>query len=138
MKEDKIRLILMIALLLALIGGWMLWVYPDLNNSIFDTKTIALVVPLIIITVAATMIIGMKYKGAKRGLPTEDEMSRTTKLKAGAYAFYTGIYWLLALAWFGDNYFERPSQAVGTGIIGMATIFLVLFFYFNKKGVNVR
>lgn len=134
MIKDKIRLILMVILLGTFIAGWLLWLYLDWSNTGFNKELVILSVPLLIITITTIMVIAMMYKSVKRNLPMEDEMSKRVKFKAAAYAFYISIYYLLVLGYFGDAYFERPSQATGAGIIGMALIFLVLWVYYNKKG----
>jgi len=134
MKKDKSKLILIIIGLISFIIGTALWLFMDWSQTGLDTELIILPIPMIFIVITTIIVVMMNYKNIKRGLPMKDEMSRKAEFKAGAYAFYLGIYLLLALGMFGDNYFERPSQATGAGILGMAIIFFIFWIYFNKKG----
>jgi len=135
MKKDKLRLTLMITILIIFIVTLGFWFFKDWQNG-KDIGSLALLTSLFIIIVFVVLMIFIMSKGIKRGLPMEDEMSKMAKLKAGYFSYLISIYYLLALGWFGDDYFERPSQATGVGILGMAIIFLVLWVYFNKKGVK--
>ena len=135
MKKEKLLLIIMVLGSITLIAGWLLWLFMNWSATGLDMEIIALSIPLLIITIAMIMIAAVNFKNIRRGLPMKDEMSKRIEYKAGACTFFIGIYWLLFLGMFGDAYFERPSQATGAGILGMAIIFLVLWVYFNKKGV---
>ncbi len=75
-------------------------------------------------------------------MPMEDERSKLIQYKAAAMAFYTSLYWLLALSMF-QSFFAKflfntskldAEQTVGGAIAGMAVLFGIYWIYYNRKG----
>jgi hypothetical protein len=82
-----------------------------------------------------------RYKDIKQGMPFEDERSKKVMTSAAAHSFFISLYWLLIISMF-ESFFAKmfgtekldASQTVGGGIAGMAIIFLICWFYYEKKG----
>lgn len=118
-----------------LIIGIILWGVLDYLNTSSKEGIGVLLVVLILIVFGAKLIKN-KYESIKRGEPFKDERSRKIETKAAAYAFYIGIYWLLALSIMIDTFkLEIPASSVpSVGLVGMTVIFGLSYLYLNKKG----
>ena len=105
---------------------------------------ITIIIPLLIVIFMAFFII-RSFKDRKQGQPLEDELSRKVITMAAAKSFYISLYWLLAISWLDSLFAEKlfdtekldASQTIGGGIGGMAIIFFICWFYYNKKGTTL-
>ncbi|MFA6306780.1 MAG: hypothetical protein WCV70_04010 [Patescibacteria group bacterium] len=134
-KNDKKRFILITVLLGLLIVTISAWGMLGYLNTGKKSGVGVLVIPLILV-VFGFKLIKNKYQSLKYGEPLKDERSRKLETKAGAYAFYIGIYWLLGLS-MAIDYFNLsiPASSVPSiGIAGMAIIFGLSYWYLNKRG----
>jgi len=135
MPKEKIKLTLLITILVLFIGTSGLWALKSWqNNPDFSISNITLPIVLIVIIALMIPILIRNTKSVKDNVPVEDERSKKAMHKAGHYTFLFSIYLLLALGWFGDDYFTRPSQATGAAILGMAIVFITLLLFFERKG----
>jgi uncharacterized membrane protein len=135
MNKEKIKLGLLIVIFVLFIATFGLWLANYWKNNP-DFTLSGLILPVILIALI-TIIIPIILRNArsiKKGEPAEDERSKRATRKAGYYSFLFSIYLLLALGWYGDDYFTRPSQATGAAILVMAIVFMALILFFNKKG----
>lgn len=134
-KNDYRKLFLMTFLLAFLIANIVAWSVLDYLNTGKKPSIGALIIALIIV-VFGWKLIKSKYQSLKRGEPLKDERSRKLETKAGAYAFYIGIYWLLGLSMAIDFFhLSIPASSVlGVGIAGMAIIFGLAYWYLSRKG----
>lgn len=134
-KNDKKRFLLITILFALLIINIAVWgIFDYLKN---DQKSgIGVLFIALIIAVFGFKLIKAKYNSLKQGEPLKDERSRKLETKAGAYAFYIGIYWLLGLSIVIDAFdLSIPASSVpSVGIAGMAVIFGLAYWHFNKKG----
>ena len=133
MNKVKITLIAQIIVLVLVISTFALWLVTALQKD-KDFKNLLIGLPIIIIGAIMVPLLIRNFKSIRQNMPAADERSKRAVTRAAALSFYISIYLLLAIGWFGDDYFERPSQATGYGIMGMAVIFLISWFYFDRKG----
>jgi Na+/H+ antiporter NhaD/arsenite permease-like protein len=134
MKKEKLIFISAAVGLLFLVATFILWFIKAVEKNDLEGMTLAIPIVIIIITALMLPILLRNYKSIKENIPTADERSKKAATRAAALTFYISIYLLLAIGWFGDDYFERPSQATGLGILGMAVIFLATWIYFDRRG----
>jgi len=141
MKNDKFRLFLITTITIIVLASAALYDYMMTAKNEFNFgNLIPLLIPLLIIVFMAFFIL-RRYKDIKQGQPLEDERSKKVMNQAAAKSFYISLYWLLAISWFESVFAKMfgldkldASQTVGGGIAGMAIIFFVCWFYYNKKG----
>jgi len=92
---------------------------------------------IIALTIITFFIVYTKRQlsSVKNGLPVEDERSKKVMNTAFAKAYLISIWYLLILSWASDSLiqFRDVSQALGMGILGMATIFGLCWVYYNVK-----
>ena len=99
-----------------------------------------LIFPIVIILVLlATFVVTKRAKAYKAGLPFDDELEKKVKWKAGYYTFLIVIYVALAAAWYSETLADAgtpmPARYVSYIIIlASAILFLLFYFYFNRKG----
>lgn len=75
-------------------------------------------------------------KDEKKGLTTEDELSKKIKLKAGSNAFMASFYlWTMILLFTVDSNLSNEI-ILGIGIFGMGLLFIGFWFYHNNKGID--
>ena len=134
-QNDKRKfwfIVTLFALLVANIIIWGLLNYLK-TNSIKDAGVI---IVALIIAVFGIKMIKDKYRSLTWGEPLKDERSRKLEIKAAAYAFYIGIYWLLGLSMAIEYYnLGIPAGSVANvGIAGQAVIFGLSYWYLSKRG----
>lgn len=142
MKKDKIRLLLISAGTILLLGSISLYAFmAAFKKEINLGSLMPVLVPLIIIIFMAFFIV-RRYKDMKSGLPFEDERSKKVMTNAAAKSFYVSLYWLLSISWleplFAKILFNGQkldaSQTVGGAIAGMAILFFAFWIYYDRKG----
>ena len=132
MKKRSSLLILLIGVVTLSLGAW---VYYSKNDTleIADLMQYA----IIIVLVAFALILGIRrLKSERRGEPAEDELSKKILQQAASTAFYVSLYWWLVLSYLSDNWDLDSGSVIGRGILGMAIIFVLSWFFVKMKGVK--
>jgi peptidoglycan/LPS O-acetylase OafA/YrhL len=132
MKTKTAFVILLIGVVILSLGAW---VYYSKNDSleIADLMQYAIIVVL----VAFALIIGIRrLKSERRGEPAEDELSKKIMQRAASTAFYISLYWWLVLSYLSDDWQMETGSVIGRGILGMALIFVLSWFFYKMKGVE--
>ncbi len=132
MKTKTSFVILLIGVVTLSLGAW---VYYSKNDSleIADLMQYAIIVVL----VAFALIIGIRrLKSERRGEPAEDELSKKIMQKAASTAFYVSLYWWLIMSYLSENWEMETGSVIGRGILGMALIFVLSWFFYKMKGVE--
>jgi len=131
-SELRAALIVVVAGLVIL--TFLLWSVTALKKGDILQGVFVSAIAIIILAIA---IIHLKriYGSVKKGLPVEDERSKKVMTNALAKAYLISLFWLLAISWASYNIieFRDVSQAIGAGIAGMAVIFGICYWYFNRK-----
>jgi peptidoglycan/LPS O-acetylase OafA/YrhL len=92
---------------------------------------------VIIMVVAFAVFVGIKRFGsARRGEPTEDELSKKVLQKASSMSYYVSLYMWLGFIYFSDKIKLEAHSLIGAGILGMAVIFAICWLIFNFRGVK--
>ena len=92
---------------------------------------------IIVVLVAFALIIGIRrLKSERRGEPAEDELSKKIMQKAASTAFYVSLYWWLIMSYLSENWEMETGSVIGRGILGMALIFVLSWFFYKMKGVE--
>jgi peptidoglycan/LPS O-acetylase OafA/YrhL len=125
--------------LVLLIGGLVLatsimWLVSSKNiMSTFDLLNFG----IILLVIAFAVFVGYKrLTSAKRGEPTEDEMSKKVLLKTSSLSYYISLYLWVALIFVKDHVKLDSEELLGAGILGMALIFAICWLVFNFMGVK--
>ena len=73
----------------------------------------------------------------KDGFPLQDERSKKVMEKASSKAFYISLYFLLAIGFLSDDViqFRDVSQATSLAVGGMAVLFAICWFFYNRRAV---
>ena len=132
MKIKTSFVILLIGVVIISLGAW---VYYSKNDSmeIADLMQYAIIVVL----VAFALLIGIRrLKSERRGEPAEDELSKKIMQRAASTAFYVSLYWWLILSFVSENWDIETGSVIGRGILGMAIIFVLGWFYVKMKGIK--
>lgn len=83
------------------------------------------------------VFIGIKrLSSARRGEPTEDELSKKVLQKTAAWSYYISLYMWVALIYIKDRVTMDTEEVLGTGILAMAVCFAVCWLIFNFKGIK--
>ena len=134
--KDKTRVVLAGIIAALVILGSLLLIVALLAEG----ENMQLVLPIgIVVIIVLFMIPFVKRRlfDVKKGFPFEDERSKKVMTNASSKAYYVSLYWLLAIS-FSVETFEiiemDVSQAIGTGIVGMAVLFGIFFVYYDGKG----
>jgi len=79
-----------------------------------------------------------RLRSRRRGEPAEDELSKRIMTRASSLAYYVSIYLWLFIMYIGDKVTLPAHNIVGTGIAGMAVVFLLCWLgvkFFGMKDV---
>jgi peptidoglycan/LPS O-acetylase OafA/YrhL len=77
-----------------------------------------------------------RLKSERLNEPTEDEMSKKMLQKASSIAFYVSSYLWLILMYIADKKIIESDIIFGTGILGMALVFVVSFIVLRFIGLK--
>ena len=111
------------------------WVYYSKNDSLEIADLIQYAI--IVVLVAFALIFGIRrLKSERRGEPAEDELSKKIMQKATSTAFYVSLYWWLVMSYLSENWEMETGSVIGRGILGMAFIFVLSWFFYKVKGVE--
>ncbi|HNW57615.1 MAG TPA: hypothetical protein PLP69_00825 [Bacteroidales bacterium] len=67
----------------------------------------------------------LKIKSLKRKEPLDDEFSKKVMIKSSSLSFYISLYMWLFIMYLSDKTNKEASDLIGSGIIGMAIIFML-------------
>lgn len=111
-----------------------LWIFSSTEEfKPFDLLSFG----IIILVVAFAVFVGYKrMTSAKRGEPTEDEMSKKVLLKTAAWSYYISLYLWVAMLFIKDRVNLDTEEIIGAGILGMAVSFAVCWLIFNFRGTR--
>lgn len=141
-QRDLFKLSLMTALLVLILVTIAFYIPGAFKGQDFKPGSLLPIIITLLILVFMLFFIIRRFKDVKERQPLEDERSKQIITKAAARAFYISIYWLLAIGWF-ESFFAHKlyglekldaSQTAGGGIAGMALIFFIAWFYYNRQG----
>jgi len=92
---------------------------------------------VIVIVVLFALFFGYKrLSSARKGEPTEDELSKKVMQKTSSLSYYISIYLWLALMYFSEKLNYEAHTIIGAGILGMAIVFAVCWLVFNFRGIR--
>jgi peptidoglycan/LPS O-acetylase OafA/YrhL len=92
---------------------------------------------VIILVIAFALFFGYKrIKGAKRGEPVEDELSKKVLQKAAAFSFYISLYLWVAIIYISDKVKLESHTLIGAGVLGMAVIYAICWVVINFTGIK--
>ena len=138
-KRTNWRVFVSVIVAVLIIGAVVVTVF--LSNEGDNWATIASLIILVLIAIVAIITIRKALKESKSGFPKDDERSLSIKMRAGYFAFYISMYFVLGMGFvyaaFEDNQIlTLPTAELLMIIVAiMGFIFLVLNSYFNKKSV---
>jgi len=135
---DKKRVLLIAILTLAFVAGILFWGIPLYFEGRYF-EGVSLSAAALIVAFFGFKMLYAVLKNVNKGYPLEDERLMRIKTRAAAYAFYIGIYWILAIMWFEDvivKYLPNfdISSAAGAAIMGQAVIFGLAYWILSSKG----
>jgi peptidoglycan/LPS O-acetylase OafA/YrhL len=92
---------------------------------------------IIIFVVGFALFVGYKrLSSAKRGEPTEDELSKKVLLRTAAMSYYISLYLWVAMLFIKDRVNLDTEEILGAGILGMALSFAICWLVFHFRGVR--
>jgi len=92
---------------------------------------------VIVIVVLFALFFGYKrLSSARKGEPTEDELSKKVMQRTSSLSYYISLYLWLALMYFSEKLNYEAHTIIGAGILGMAIVFAVCWLVFNFRGIR--
>lgn len=77
-----------------------------------------------------------RFSSANRGEPQEDELSKKIMQKTAAWSYYSSLFMWLFMGWISDRLSMDMGEVIGTGILGMAVIFLGCWIAVKLRGIR--
>ncbi|MCI0523364.1 MAG: hypothetical protein L0Y37_06900 [Bacteroidales bacterium] len=78
----------------------------------------------------------MRFTGAQRGEPPEDELSKRMLQKSAAWSYYISLYMWVFMIWLKDRVTLDTEQVLGAGILSMAVIFFLCWIVIRIRGIR--
>lgn len=102
---------------------------------------IILVVTACLIILIGIIVVWRTLKDRKSGVPSSDERTSRITQKTAYYSWYIGVFYMIAVLLIyivGREFFGFPvldeMVALNSSILVFSVSFLILRFYFNRKG----
>lgn len=108
------------ALVLASLAVWAL--KGRLTANVSEIASAGIILVLVGFALYAVL---SRLRSHRRGEPGEDELSRRIMTRASSLAYYVSIYLWLFVMYISDKTTLPAHTLVGTGILGMAVVFLL-------------
>ncbi len=92
---------------------------------------------VILLLVVFALFIGIKrLMSAKRGEPSEDELSKKVMMRASSLSYFISLYLWVFVIYINDRVDVDTEVLIGSGVLGMAVIFAICWLIINFKGVR--
>lgn len=92
---------------------------------------------VILLIVAFAAFLGFRrLSSARRGEPSEDELSRKVLQRTAAWSYYVSLYLWVALLYLKDKVSIDTEELIGVGILGMAVVFAICWLIINFSGIK--
>ena len=92
---------------------------------------------IILLIIVFALFVGYKrLSNAKRGEPSEDELSKKILQKTAAISYYISLYIWVLLLFLKDRVKFDTEQLLGTGILAMAVTFGISWLIINFRGIK--
>jgi len=106
-----------------IVASLVLWA---LKGRIAGNTREIVVAGIVLVLVGFAVTLGVsRLRSRLRREPGEDELSRMVLTRASSLAYYVSIYMWLFVMYISDKTTLAAHSLVGTGILGMAVIFLL-------------
>ncbi len=115
------------------IATTVVWILSSSDFKLIDIANFG----VIFFLVALAILLGYRrLSSARRGEPTEDELSKKVMRKASSLAYYISLYLWLLIMFLSDKLNYETHTIIGMGILGMAVVFAVCWLIVNFTGVK--
>jgi len=131
--KKAIIIFMVSTLVLAGMAAWALKGHVEGN-----TGEIVMAGVVFILVAFAAALGASRLRSRRRGEPAEDELSKRVMARASSLAYYVSIYLWLFIMYISDKTTLPAHSIVGTGIAGMAVVFLLCWLgvkFFGMKNV---
>ena len=124
--------VIALAIVLALVG---LTVFLWLGKESLEVEELTSLGVILAVVAFAAFILMRRIKSWKAGEPQEDEFSKKVMLRTSSLSYYISLYFWVFLLWLKDRVEFDQEELLGTGILGMAVIFVLSWVFFHFRGV---
>jgi uncharacterized membrane-anchored protein len=130
------RTILMFVISALVVATLALWVF---KGHIAGNTQEMIMVGTALVIVGFAVYLGMsRLRSHRLREPAEDELSKKVMTRASSLAYYVSIYLWLFVMYVSDKTTLPTHSLIGTGILGMAVVFLLCWLgvrFFGTKNV---
>jgi len=116
------------------LGTTLLW-FMSSGFSLSGAEVWHLVI-IILLVAMGIYVAFSRLRRVNRGEPVEDEFSKKILQKASAISYYVSLYLWVAMIFVNDRTDMDTEVLLGTGILGMAVIWVALVIFFKIRGLR--
>jgi uncharacterized membrane-anchored protein len=130
------RTILMFVISALVVATLALWVFK--GHIAGNTQELIMVGTALVIVGFAVYLGMSRLRSHRLREPAEDELSKKVMTRASSLAYYVSIYLWLFVMYVSDKTTLPTHSLIGTGILGMAVVFLLCWLgvrFFGTKNV---
>ncbi len=128
------KTIVMFVVAALVLAGTAVWAFKGhLRGSVQEIIMAGIALVLVAFALYAGL---MRLRSHRLKEPAEDEMSKNVMRRASSLAFYVSIYLWLFVGFVSDKTDLEPHSLIGTGIVGMAVVFLLCWIGVRMFGMK--
>ena len=139
--EDKARFRAFVVVIVAVLAAGALYVVATVAAGVDVAWTLVSAVILASMALVAIAVFMKERQEFKSGFPKDDERSRAIRMRAGYWAFFISLYFLLGMGFILAILEDEQIVSLPTSewamiyVAAMGSIFLAVLSYLNRKGV---
>ena len=128
------KAIVIFAISTLVLAGMAAWALK--GKIVGNTGEIVMAGVVFILVGFAVALGAARLRSRRRGEPAEDELSKRVMARASSLAYYVSIYLWLFIMYISDKTTIPAHTIVGTGIAGMAVVFLLCWLGVKLFGLK--
>jgi len=128
------RIVVLFAIVALVLVSTGIWFFSAGGNSgLVENLHFVVILALVLF---AVYIGYRRLTSVRRREPAEDELSKKVLQKTAALSYYISLYLWVFMIYLKDRVEMDTEVLLGSGILGMAVIFALCWFFFNWRGVR--
>lgn len=125
-------IILLVAMIVLVSGFYWIFTYPPIQQPVEWVHF-----GVILLVVGFALFVGWnRLRSVRRGEPSEDELSIRTLQRTASLSYYVSLYIWVFLLILKDRIAFDTEQLLGTGILGMAATFAIIWMLLHVRGLK--
>lgn len=139
--SEETRFRAFVGIVVAVLAIGVVFFIASVNVNADNWATVTSAAILFSMAAIALIVARKKRSELKHGIPSEDERSRSIRMRAGYIAFYISLYFVFGMSFFHAILEDNDVSSLPTSewlliyVAAMGSIYLAVHAYLKRKGV---